>query len=269
MTIFRVTHNKNYTVINNTICTDSRLSWKAKGIWLYAFSRPDDWQFHISDLIKQSTDREASVKAGLRELQEAGYLLRVRRKEKNGQFSLSHWEFHETPQENLQELKKKVPQGGFPQVENPQVENQPLLSTDIPITEKQPIVVGEEHPPRSKKAAITKDDVYHYAVKTRTDWKPEEIESAWLAYDGAKAPITDAYAYIAGIIHKKRILSDAKQQKEKTCSKMKRKKFTNKDYSQKSEYSKPKQEYSEKDLPEPTLGKFDYHLKHKKSSRDS
>lgn len=80
------------------------------------------------------------------------------------------------------------------------------------------IVVGEETPsPSKKKAPVTKDDVYHYAVKSRKDWKPEEIESAWLSYDCAKAPVTDPYAYIAGIIHKKRILQDAKQQREKSC----------------------------------------------------
>lgn len=76
--ICRTIHNKNYTIVNNTICKDNRLSWKAKGIWLYAFSRPDDWTFHIEDLIKQSTDGKDAVRSGLQELQKCGYLKRER-----------------------------------------------------------------------------------------------------------------------------------------------------------------------------------------------
>ena len=68
MAIYRVEHKKDYTVVKNFICKDKRLSWKAKGIWLYAFSRPDDWQFNLSDLINQSTDAKDSVTTCLKEL---------------------------------------------------------------------------------------------------------------------------------------------------------------------------------------------------------
>ena len=71
MTIYRVQHQKNYTCVNNFICKDNRISWKAKGIWLYAFSRPDDWEFHLNDLINHSTDGRDSVRVGLKELEDA------------------------------------------------------------------------------------------------------------------------------------------------------------------------------------------------------
>ncbi len=133
MTIYRVQHKKDYTVVNNFICKDNRLSWKAKGIWLYAFSRPDDWVFNLTDLIRQSTDGRESVTSGLKELEESGYLHRDQ-KRSNGQFSNAEWVFYETPEE----LKKSVPQTENPSSANQGTGNQPLLSTEKqPSTEKQ------------------------------------------------------------------------------------------------------------------------------------
>jgi hypothetical protein len=123
MTLFRVKHNKNYTCVNNFICTDNRLSWKAKGIWLYAFSRPDDWQFYLNDLVKQSTEGKDAVKAGLKELMECGYLVKIQKREE-GKFSSCSWEFFETPQ-----FKEKSTKVENPSTVKSSSTNPPLLST--------------------------------------------------------------------------------------------------------------------------------------------
>lgn len=128
MTIFRTQHQKNYTIVNNHILTDKRLSWKAKGIWLYAFSRPDDWVFHLKDLMAHSTDGKESVNSGLKELENAGYL---RKNNKNrtdqGRFSNAEWIFYETPTE----ISNNVSKPGNPLAVNSASEKQPLLNTDI------------------------------------------------------------------------------------------------------------------------------------------
>lgn len=130
MTIFRVSHNKNYTCINNTICKDNRLSWKAKGIWLYAFSRPDDWKFHINDLINQSTDGRDGVRAGLSELEKAGYLVKGQKRAEDGKFGNPDWTFHEIPVQNIDTEAEK------PSTAKPSTANHPLLSTDpLPSTD--------------------------------------------------------------------------------------------------------------------------------------
>lgn len=134
MTIYRVEHCKNYTTINNTICKDKNLSWKAKGIWLYAFSRPDDWSFHINDLANQSTDGKDAVQAGLKELEKYGYLVRVQKRDENKKFMSYEWTFFETPRE----IKEILPQRDFPVPAFPVPENPPLLSTDcLPSTEEE------------------------------------------------------------------------------------------------------------------------------------
>lgn len=123
MTIFRVQHNKNYSVINNTNVKDKRLSWKAKGIWTYAFSRPDDWEFNIEDLVNQSTDKIDKVNSGLKELEEAGYLERSRIRNPDGTLGKSDWCFHETPRE----IQKIIPKRENPILDKPILENPVLV----------------------------------------------------------------------------------------------------------------------------------------------
>lgn len=124
MAIFRVQHKKNYTTVNNFITKDSRLSYKAKGIWLYAFSRRDDWQFYSSDIEKHAKDGRDAVRSGLAELEQAGYLCRSQPKNTKGQYEETEWVFHEVPTTS-DELKKKLPQTGFPSSDN-----RLLVSTD-------------------------------------------------------------------------------------------------------------------------------------------
>lgn len=137
MAIFRTEHKKNYTTVNNFICTDKRLSWKAKGIWLYAFSRPDDWDFYLSDIIKQSNDGRDAVKTGLQELEKYGYLVRTQGKNEKGQFDTGEFTFYEKPQSDheIPEVKKKKksdkPYAENPSTVSPTTDNPPLLSTDV------------------------------------------------------------------------------------------------------------------------------------------
>lgn len=88
------------------------------------------------------------------------------------------------------------------------------------------VVVGKEPPSFSVEVVhkpidipenkITKDDVYRHSLRADPDWSSQEIEAAWSAFLAAKTPISDPIKYIAGIINKKRALSDSKN-KEKTC----------------------------------------------------
>jgi phage replication O-like protein O len=75
----------------------------------------------------------------------------------------------------------------------------------------------------SKDSEITKDDVHHFCISSRKNWTPEEIDSAWNAYKSSSSSVSDVYAYIEGIIEKKRILAQNKKnkqhKKEKLCQK--------------------------------------------------
>ncbi|MCQ6285846.1 DnaD domain protein [Bacillus cereus] len=133
MGIVRVEKTKNYSVVNNTGLRDERLSWKAKGILAYILTLPDDWVFYREELATHAKDGLDSLRSGMKELKEYGYLQRIPiRNDKN---KIVSWEtvIHEVPQvEPLVGFPPvEEPPMENPLVENPPVENPELLNTNI------------------------------------------------------------------------------------------------------------------------------------------
>jgi len=90
--------NRSFTVISNEVFQDKRLSWKARAILAYLLTKPDDWELSIADLVKQSgKDGRDSVRAGLRELQELGYMVFEQSRDKRGRKGLGAWTIYESP----------------------------------------------------------------------------------------------------------------------------------------------------------------------------
>lgn len=141
MTICRVQHDKNnpYLTINTSIAQDPRISWKAKGIWLYAYSRKDDWTFYMNDLLKRSTDGIDSLRAGIKELENCGYLHRqIKQCEVTGQARGHEWIFFETPKTE-EEIKIIITEMGvFRKTGNPD-DGEPL-----PLTNKESSKVNKK-----------------------------------------------------------------------------------------------------------------------------
>ncbi|HHT7172110.1 TPA: DnaD domain protein [Bacillus cereus] len=138
MGIVRVEKNKNYSVVNNTGLRDERLSWKAKGILAYILTLPDDWVFYREELATHAKDGLDSLRSGMKELKEYGYLQRLPIRSDNNK--IVSWEtvIHEVPQvEPLADFPPvEEPPVENPPVENPPVENPELLNTNIPSTNK-------------------------------------------------------------------------------------------------------------------------------------
>ncbi|MFR0771003.1 MAG: helix-turn-helix domain-containing protein [Limosilactobacillus pontis] len=83
--------DENYTNVSNQVVRDDRLSWKARGIFVYMWSQADNWNFYVSELAKHATDGEASLQSGLKELEQLGYLIRRHRQSKSGVFDGMEW----------------------------------------------------------------------------------------------------------------------------------------------------------------------------------
>ncbi|MFJ8220883.1 DnaD domain-containing protein [Bacillus cereus] len=134
MGIFRVKKDNNYSVINNTGLKDKRLSWKAKGILAYILTLPDDWVFYREELSQHAKDGINSLRAGMKELKEYGYIKRFPiRDEKN---KIVRWEtiIYEIPVDDfspVENLPAENPVDG-----NLLAENRKLLNTDIQSTKK-------------------------------------------------------------------------------------------------------------------------------------
>ncbi|TCJ79086.1 UNVERIFIED_ORG: DnaD/phage-associated family protein [Bacillus cereus] len=134
MGILRVKKDHNYSVINNTGLKDKRLSWKAKGILAYILTLPDDWVFYREELSQHAKDGINSLRAGMKELKEYGYIKRFPiRDEKN---KIVRWEtiIYEIPVVDFPSVEK--PSAGNPVAGNLLVENRKLLNTDLKSTKK-------------------------------------------------------------------------------------------------------------------------------------
>ncbi|MCD8821218.1 conserved phage C-terminal domain-containing protein [Staphylococcus gallinarum] len=74
----------NFVTVNKNFIHDNNLSFKAKGILLYLLSRPDDWQIYETEILKHTLDGKDSLKSGIKELEEVGYVVRTRKRNDKG-----------------------------------------------------------------------------------------------------------------------------------------------------------------------------------------
>ena len=114
---------KGFTVISNDVLNNTALSWKAKGIFAYLWSQSDSWNFYEVEVLKHSTDGKASLKAGLKELESAGYLKRYRVRDGKGFLRESKWILSEEPMSDFPTLD-------YPTLENRTLENRTLTNTN-------------------------------------------------------------------------------------------------------------------------------------------
>jgi len=120
-TIFRVNKNAEnpFVMMDKRPIENDNLSWKAKGLLSYLLSRPDDWTVRMGDLVKRSTDGEYATRAAIKELIEAGHLVRKQGRTEGAKFDTVTYDVYEKP------LR------GFPQADNPQADNLALSKKDL------------------------------------------------------------------------------------------------------------------------------------------
>ena len=145
MPVMRVNRNKNYTTMSNTHLRDKNLSLKAKGLLSTILSLPDDWSYSISGIVSICKENESSVKSGLNELKEAGYMVIEKLySDESGTGKFKYvYNIFENP-EDSEKLRKHIKEketeraarGENPQVENPPLENPPL---ENPQAENDPL----------------------------------------------------------------------------------------------------------------------------------
>lgn len=113
-----------YTILSNSVIRDERLSWKARGIFAYLMSLPEDWTFHQAEIAKHSPDGLASLRAGLKELQKYKYLSISRERDsKTGTLGESVWILDDSPIFDYPILDKPI-------LDKPILDNRKLLNTN-------------------------------------------------------------------------------------------------------------------------------------------
>jgi hypothetical protein len=71
----------------NDLLNNKDISLKAKGLFAFLQSKPDDWSFAISRMAVQLSEGKFAIRDAVQELEKYGYLVRKPTKNKEGQWS--------------------------------------------------------------------------------------------------------------------------------------------------------------------------------------
>ena len=146
MAVFRVEKTRDYTIMANHHLRNTALSLKAKGLLSLMLSLPEDWDYTTKGLARICRDGVDSICATVRELEEAGYIVRERLRNANGQLGSIEYTILEQPwqpepeRENPVQAEEAVspkrekpvlekPILGKPEQEKPEQENPAQLNT--------------------------------------------------------------------------------------------------------------------------------------------
>ena len=116
MAVFRVERNKGYTVMSNHHLRNKDLSLKAKGLLSQMLSLPEDWDYTLKGLSLINREQIDAIRAAIRELEQAGYIVRSRERDSQGRLRGADYVIYEQPQ---------------PVPDSPTLEN-PMLDTRHP-----------------------------------------------------------------------------------------------------------------------------------------
>ena len=119
MAIFHVKKNTNYTVMSNHHLRDKSLSLKAKGLLSQILSLPEEWDYTLQGLAYINREQIDAIRQAVHELEQAGYIVRVRERDNRGRLRGAEYTIYEEPQlaSDLPALEK--PTSGKPMLENP------------------------------------------------------------------------------------------------------------------------------------------------------
>ncbi|MFD9283192.1 hypothetical protein ACFWD7_39090 [Streptomyces mirabilis] len=123
-----------FTQIANGLFRDSRLSFKARGLFGLISTHRDGWRMTVTDLARRGRDGEAAVKSGLKELEKHGFLLRERERHPDGTLGAAAYFITDLP--SLQ-TGRSQPTSGYPPVDIPTSVNRPTKNTNRKKTNKQ------------------------------------------------------------------------------------------------------------------------------------
>lgn len=179
MAVFRIEKTRDYTVMANHHLRNTKLSLKAKGLLSMMLSLPEDWDYTTKGLAKICRDGVDSICATVRELEDAGYIIRERVRNTNGRLGSIEYTILEQPRqpepkpekperENPVQVKPVLdsPVLGKPEQENPAQLNTNRLNTNLSSTESiNPSIRPLRGSNRSEAMSIQRMDTYRDIIR--------------------------------------------------------------------------------------------------------
>lgn len=145
MAVFRVEKTRDYTTMSNHHLKNRNLSLKAVGIMSKILSLPDDWDYTLRGLSKLTTDGIDSVRAAIKELEAAGYIVRTQNRDSHGRLSKNEYTVYEIPRfltPSPEEPLSDSPSSGNPTTVNPSLGN-PSTANPTQVNTKKKSIIQE------------------------------------------------------------------------------------------------------------------------------
>ena len=93
----KTTIDSKYGVTPNELLNSKELSLRAKGLFAYIQSKPDNWDFSVEKIALQCKENEGAIAPILKELEAFGYLQRVKYHDEKGHWAIEYV-LYSTPQ---------------------------------------------------------------------------------------------------------------------------------------------------------------------------
>ncbi|MEU6323103.1 hypothetical protein [Streptomyces sp. NPDC047009] len=123
-----------FTQIANGLFRDSRVSYKAKGIFGYVSTHRDGWRVTVAELVRRGREGVDAVTTGLKQLERHGFLYRARERNSNGTLGQALYFITDLPA--LQNPRSQ-PESGFPRLAEPTLADPGTKNTNRKKTNKQ------------------------------------------------------------------------------------------------------------------------------------
>ena len=126
MAVFRIERTRDYTVMSNHHLRNGKLSLKAKGLLSMMLSLPDEWNYTTRGLAAICKEGVDAIGKTLKELEQAGYIIRRQLRGRDGRISDTEYTIFEKPRKpNL-----PAPDTPPPDTENPYMVNPDMDESD-------------------------------------------------------------------------------------------------------------------------------------------
>lgn len=134
MKITKANVQDRYVVITNDFAQDNTLSLEAKGMLLLMASRPNDWVFHKSELMKECSIGRDKINRIFKELEQNGNLCITQSFDAEGRFKSNEYVLFVDKNDNpafIPLTEKRPPFTDLPLTDLPYTANQHLQKKDI------------------------------------------------------------------------------------------------------------------------------------------
>ena len=152
MTTFRLKKSQNFTTISNYHLRDKNLTLKAKGLLTQMLSLPEEWDYSLEGLACINREKIDAIRSAVKELEQAGYIVRSRKRDSKGRLCGADYIIYEQPPTlpTAQEYAEYGPEEDTPSPEEPTAD---LPTLENP-TQENPTL---ENPMQENPTQLNKD----------------------------------------------------------------------------------------------------------------